>query len=681
MSAASVRVPAIFEAVDRLTAPLRNMTRHLDGFAGRLQHMGQVANRIFDKLTPSISEAGKQLLSFASTAAIAGAIVGGVAFSTKSIMDYETAVASFRTIVSDLSDKDFAKFKTEIKSVATETNASSIQVAQSFEMIAGLNAKFAETSTGLGQVSKAAIILSKASGDELGPSTESLVGIMNQFSLSASEADRTINVLAAGAAVGAATIGQTSEAFKNFGATAASFNIPLENSVGLIQTLAKYSITGAEAGTKLRGSISMLEKSGFGYVNGVFDINAALEQASAKMKAMGTEQQRNAFITETFGLENKTAGLILLNNIGTYKEFTAGVTGTSEAIKAAEIRSGTLANRLKELEGAYVTMLTTNNQASGGLNIFKAAVVFVTENMSKLLGIAAIYVGALIAIKAYSIAATVAIGAYNVAMGINSAVTGVANVAIGQNIIAMRAYKITSKLMSFWTWAKTAATGAWAIATGSATTAQWGLNAALLANPIGLIILAIAALIALVTVIIVKYDEFGAVLTFLLGPFGMIINLIMSIARNWDRITDAFQNGGIIEGLKMIGATIFDMILYPLQQALELASNLPGFLGGNLAANAASGIERFRGNLGVSTADPTLGTFPGISGDPENPGQPLPVADARGAEQEMQRQYMESITTNNTNTTKNLSIDFKNAPKWLKITDDGMPSVGSSYAF
>lgn len=679
-AAAQVRVPAIFEAVDRLTAPMRNMSNGAMTLAQRLQYTGQVATRTFDKLTPSISAASKQLFDFVSSAAIAGAIVGGVAFSTKSIMDYENAVASFRVIVSDLSDKDFAKFKTEIKSVATETNASSIQVAQSFEKIAGLNATFAETSVGLGQVSKAAIILSKASREDLGVSATNLVGIMNQFNLSAAQADRTINVLAAGTAVGASSIAQTSEAFKNFGATAAAFNIPLENSVALVQTLGKFSIFGAEAGTKLRGSIGKLEEAGFGYVNGVFDINAALEQASVKMNSMATEQQRNAFITKTFGLENKTAGLILLNNIDTYKQFTAGVTGTSEATKAAELNSNTLSNRLIELQNKFVTLITTSNTASGGLNVFKTAVVFVTENLSKILGLLAIYIGAMVVLKAVTIAGAIATGLYNIAMGINGAVTGVANVAIGQNILAMRAYIIASKAKTVWTWLNNTSLAALLGTTLTATAAQWGLNAAMLANPIGLVVLAIFALIAAVVAIIYYYDEFGAALSFLLGPLGMVINLIMSVKRNWDNIVAAFENEGILAGLKMIGATILDMILYPLQQVLEIAAKLPGFLGGNLAADAAGNIENMRRNMGVSTADPSLGAFK-VEGDPANPGQPVPVADARSAESEMQRQMLESVTTNNNNSTSTKIIDFKNMPSWVKITDDGMPSLGSSYSF
>jgi TP901 family phage tail tape measure protein len=356
---AALTVPTIFTAIDKFTAPLRGMEKALGGFAAKAEVASARADRAFSKLTPAISGAMKEFMSFASVAAISAAVVGGVAFSAKSIMEYEDALASFRTIVSDATDGEFQAFKTQITEVAKATNRSTIEVANSFQNIAGLNAEFAKTAEGLGAVSQAAITLSKASGDELGASADSLVGIMNQFGMAALEADRAINVLAAGQAVGAATITQTAESFKNFGSTANGANISLEQSVGLIQTLGKFMINGAEAGTKLRGAVSKLQEANVGYASGQFNINDALAEAKAQIDKLATAQEKDAAISKMFGLENKNAGQILLNNIDTYNKFTQAVTGTTEAEKAAAINSNTLSNRLDELSNAWVNMLTS----------------------------------------------------------------------------------------------------------------------------------------------------------------------------------------------------------------------------------------------------------------------------------------------------------------------------------
>jgi TP901 family phage tail tape measure protein len=142
---------------------------------------------------------------------------------------------------------------------------------------------------------------------------------------------------------------------------------------------------------------------------------------------------------------------------------------------------------------------------------------------------------------------------------------------------------------------------AWSAITKAYTAVQWALNAAMTANPIGLIILGIALLIALVTIIIVKYDEWGAALNGLLAIFmpglALMIGLVMSFIKNWDRITEAFKSKGIVAGLMAIGTTLLDVVLMPLQQILEIISKVSGF---DWAADAAKGVEQFRRDLGVT---------------------------------------------------------------------------------
>lgn len=139
----------------------------------------------------------------------------------------------------------------------------------------------------------------------------------------------------------------------------------------------------------------------------------------------------------------------------------------------------------------------------------------------------------------------------------------------------------------------------WANISKVLTAAQWLLNVALSANPIGLIIIGIAALIALIAVVIAKYDQWGAALSLFMGPLGLVISLIQSFRRNWEMITEAFASGGILAGLKAIGVTLLDSILMPLQQLLGIIAKVTG---ADWATNAAQGIENFRASLGVDVA-------------------------------------------------------------------------------
>ena len=123
-----------------------------------------------------------------------------------------------------------------------------------------------------------------------------------------------------------------------------------------------------------------------------------------------------------------------------------------------------------------------------------------------------------------------------------------------------------------------------------ATAAQWLWNAAMSANPIGLIIAGVVALIGIIIVLIGKWqavsaaiDGFferirnmkgfgGAILQTLVAPLELVWNMIRGI---FDTI-NAFKVGGFIAGIKMLGLSILQMVAAPIQAILESLSWIPG---------------------------------------------------------------------------------------------------------
>jgi TP901 family phage tail tape measure protein len=127
-------------------------------------------------------------------------------------------------------------------------------------------------------------------------------------------------------------------------------------------------------------------------------------------------------------------------------------------------------------------------------------------------------------------------------------------------------------------------------------------NGVMLANPILWVVGSIILLIGVVALIIAKWNEFGAAIAVIMSFFTpwlmLIISLVQSFRRNWDGIVEAFSSGNIVDGILLIGATLFDAVLMPLQQILSLIGKVTGF---DWAKNAASGLEKFRSNIGVNT--------------------------------------------------------------------------------
>jgi TP901 family phage tail tape measure protein len=568
MNIAALTIPAIFTAVDKITAPFRNMNNAVSGFARNAEVAAARADRAFNKMLPSFGSKTNEVIEYAKGIVGVQSAIEAIKFSATSILDYEDAVLSFRTIVSDLTDNEFAAYEKQIGIVADITKKSSVDIAKSFEVIAGLNAEFANTAEGLGVVTQSVSTLAKASRMEMGSAAESLIGIMNQFNFTVDQSDRVINVLAAGAAVGASSIQQTSEAFTQFGSVAAKANISVEQSVALIQVLASKSLFGSIAGNALKGSINNLQKAGLGYSSGLFNINDGLTELKKNYDALKTPIEQDAYLTKVLGAEHKNAGIALLDNIELINKFTTGVTGTSEAQKAAEINSKGLRNRIVETINTFVTYITTLQKTSFGLKIASGFLGWLADNMGWILDIAVPLLGILLGVKA-------AIWGISIASKAAALWTAGVNFVMGIGAVINGTYATSA-------FATEAGMYGMAVAAGVLEAAQWLLNKSFYGFPVIWIIAGIAAL----------------------------IYIIVKLVQHWDKVKEAFKVGGILGAIKEIGKVLLDVVLAPLQAILSIIGRITGL---DWAKKGAMSVEVFRTNMGTYTPEKEGVTMPAVS--------------------------------------------------------------------
>lgn len=165
---------------------------------------------------------------------------------------------------------------------------------------------------------------------------------------------------------------------------------------------------------------------------------------------------------------------------------------------------------------------------------------------------------------------TVATVGLNFALGILAGLFGLTSVWIGTSLATVRGYIIATNLV---------------------TAATWLWNAALAANPIVWVIVAIIALVSWVAILVKKWDDWGAAMSYTLGPIGALLSLFVAIQNNWEKIKMAFSEKGLIAGIKQIGITIIESILYPMQQISQWIYKITGIEAYN---NAAKQIMLFR---------------------------------------------------------------------------------------
>lgn len=632
-------VPTIFTAIDAMQAPMRAMQNHVNSFAASTTNAIQKSNAVWKRFVPSLGDAQKQLLSMVGSAALIGVVFSGISFSTNSIIEYEKTLASLQT-VTGLTTQEFEPFKNQVQSVARATKASSIDVAKSFELIASANADLLKFPDQLAAVSQAAITLSKASNMTIESSAGSLTNAMNQFGVGADKANDFINIFVQSQAAGTASIQSLADSMVVAGGTARAFGLDFEKTNVLLQGFAKGGKVGSEAGTQLSGILSKLSKVTNKDFNPVHTDAIKVIDNLAKANLSYTQLMK---LTDAEGAKWLST---IINQNAVVQELNGTLNVANAAQAAAQTNTATFSDAVKDLSNAWVNMITASDKASSTIQIAGSVLRFVANHLETLVAITATYIGVMVAWKAIIIGVTAVKWALATAEAVNLALQGKTLLFLQGNNVAMAAYKVI---------------------TFAVTAAQWAWNIAMSANPIALIIIGIAALIAVIALVIYKWNEWGAAATVVFAIFMpglmLIINLVQSFRRNWDMITEAFSKGGILAGLKAIGATLLDAVLMPLKQLLDIIAKIDPT---GVAAKASAGLEQFRKGLGVNVTTDESGNYK---------QDPTPLLNPQLArEDRMTKAVTEQIQRNK------LDINIKDKTKDSKVDWSGslLPNVNLS---
>lgn len=285
------------------------------------------------------------------------------------------------------------------------------------------------------------ITLAQAGALPLEDAANAVAGTINQFGMEASEASRVVNVLAAGSRAGGAEVVDLSESFKVAGAAANAAGVSIEETAGAIEILAQNNTKGAEAGTAMRNMLVAMQTR-LGIDISQTGFVGGLKIIQQELDKMQNPVERTTFLAKAFGRENIVAAQYLLANADAVEEMTTAVTGTNSAMEQAEIRNDTWAHKMEVARAKIDDVLISMTSLSGSL-LPMAGII--GEQVSKFSGLIPIISAA-------------------------------------------------SKMLQ-----------GFSVKTAIATVTQQGFNAALMANPIGAVVAAIAALVAAV---VYAYNHF-----------------------------------------------------------------------------------------------------------------------------------------------------------------------------
>ncbi|WP_329804335.1 phage tail tape measure protein [Flavobacterium facile] len=548
----------ILELVDKITKPVKEVTASIDkmeiaidGVDKKVEKMGNDAAKAFEKPNQSLkvlaAEAGANALNNLGQPFLDGA---------QGAYAYDSSLKELKAITG-VTDEALAQIGENARNTSKEFGSKAQDNIRSYTLLLSkLTPEIADSPEALDQMGTSVAKLAETMHGDLEGATKSASSVMNQFGVdlsnpaeAANEMDVMLNQIVASAKVGNQEVDQVAQAIDNVGAVAKNANVSFAETNGALQVLGKYGKEGAEGGIALRNVLGILGKKEFlpkevrEQLKGAGVDVDVLANKNLTLAERITELKKlggnDALLGAMFGQENVVAITGLLNETELLKKYTGQILDDQSALSDMAATMGTSYQEQKDRITSY-------------FDDIKLSIYGATGEMLPFLDV----------------------GLQGI-MGLVSLAPGV--LALSQLYTLLKASTIGQ------------------------TIAQWNLNVAMDANPIGAIILIITALIAIIAVVIKYYDDWGAAITFLMGPFGMLINIIMSFKRHWDSITEAFTKGGIVGGIKRIGLVLLDALLYPVQQLLQLLAKIPGL--GGLAGGGAKWIKEMRQNLALTEGD------------------------------------------------------------------------------
>lgn len=484
---------------DKISNPLNNVSEKLENATKKATKFGDCLKKLkpidWQAVELSISKISEKFNSVVETGE-----------------KYEKALLEVSAITG-ITGEELDNLGGKARGLAKEFGTTATDNLGTFQTILSrLGPAIGENEEALSNMGKYANTLSKTMGGDVVGATDALTTSMLQFKVNlndpieaAAEMERMMNVMAAGAQEGASEVTQTSQALVQAGGMAKLANVSFEETNSALQALAQGGKYGAEAGLGLRNILikmnapSALSKEATGIL-ATYGVNMkkvadASTPFAERLKELQKIGQNTDALAVVFGAENVQSAQALINSAQWQEELTEKITGTNVAYEQAGIVMSGWGERMQRakawIEDLKIGTFSLTSVASVGFNVLSGG-------LSTLADFSTISTGLVPVLKSMSV-------------WFNAT-------AVGQ------------RLASLWT--------------GIVTAKQWLLNAAMSANPIGIVIVAIGALIAIGAYLVSKVGGWGQAWQHTWNGAKLIFQgFVMSIQLSWNTAINGLMMG------------------------------------------------------------------------------------------------------------------------------------------
>jgi len=429
------------------------------------------------------------------------AIGATIAAPLKIAVDFEQSIAKLGAITKS-SDEDMKGLATAARGLGetTQFSASEAAAAMTFLGMAGFGTNQILSAT------PGVLKLAQAAGAELGDTADISSNILSGFSLEAEQMGRVGDVLTETFASSNTTLRMLGDTLKFAAPVASAVGGEIEQVAAMAGLLGNVGIQGSLAGTALRATFLRLSappkkaadslaalgievKDLDGNLRSVPEVLKEISQATA---TLGTAEQAEA-IKHIFGQEAAAGGAELLKqaNSGALDDYIQRLKDSDgAALKMARRMEKTTQGSLKKLGSALESVAISVGSLllpaiASGAHMFASFASGISGLAQTFPLFTTVIVGATVGLVAIRIATIAGTFAYGFMKGAVLSLR-TAYLALSAGLTLAKLNMVRLNVLSSLT----------AVRTGIVTAAQWAWNVALTANPIGLIVVGIGALIA-----------------------------------------------------------------------------------------------------------------------------------------------------------------------------------------
>ena len=532
---------------------LKSLEKQADASSVALVKIGQTGEKL-QTLGDNISSVGTKLLPVT-----AGVLALGTAAVTTAA-DFDTAMSQVAA-VSGATGDELEQLRAKAREMGENTKFSATEAAEAMNYMAMAGWKTSDMLSGIDGI----MSLAAASGEDLATTSDIVTDALTAFGLSASDSGHFADILAAASSNANTNVSMMGETFKYVAPVAGALGYSAEDVAEAIGLMANAGIKSTQAGTSLRtmltsltGDIELTGKN-FG------EVTVQTTNADGSMRNLGDilSDLRGYFSQMTESEAASTAEMLVGKNamsgfLAVMQAAPADIDKLNSAITNCDGTSEKMAATMQDNLNGQLTILKSQLQElaiSFGevlIPVIRQVVTFIQGLVDKLNGM------------------DEGTRTMIITIGLIAAAVGPVLIVIGKVISAIGTIMtVISSLGS---------------AIGAVSGAFSALSAVLLANPIGLVIAAIAALIAAFVLLWNNCDGFRqfwidlwnnikevavACWNGIKDFFSSIWSAITSLAESvWNGLASFFS--GLWEGIK----NIFSTILGAIQAVIEFRFNL-----------------------------------------------------------------------------------------------------------